>query len=152
MIWLAFLLYSGKLGNRSEARASDLKSHPGFWWNRIKLRLYEGRESAYSPRTCSIGRPAGGTQCPRPITLQMASSTPPNTLKCTRSRPGAERLRQGEGRLSRPPKTAFERSYSTGNSRSDNRILRPRRKKTPDRIPPPKNDHKYIYIVHGIFI
>ena len=26
------------------------------------------------PRTCSIGRPAGGTLCPHPITLQMASS------------------------------------------------------------------------------
>ena len=29
----------------------------------------------------------------------------------TRSRPDAERIRHGEGRLSRPPKTALERSY-----------------------------------------
>ena len=35
-------LYSGKLGNRSEARASDLRSFPGLWWKRIKLYLYEG--------------------------------------------------------------------------------------------------------------
>ena len=58
------VLYSGKLGNRSEARASDLRSYPGLWWKRIKQRLYEGKESEYSPRTCSIGRPAGGTLCP----------------------------------------------------------------------------------------
>ena len=65
------VLYSGKLGNRSEARASDLRSHPGLWWNRIKLRLYEeGKESEYSPRICSIGRPAGGALCPHPVTLQ----------------------------------------------------------------------------------
>ena len=57
----------------------------------------------------------------------------------TRSRPDAERIRQGEGRLSRPPKTALERSYLTEKCSSENRILRPRRKKTPDRIPPPKN-------------
>ena len=35
-------LYSGKLGIRSEARASDLRSYPGLWWKRIKLHLYEG--------------------------------------------------------------------------------------------------------------
>ena len=68
--WVSYdkvgVLYSGKLGNRSEARASDLKSYPGLWWNRIKLRLYEGKESEYSPRTCSIGKPAGGTLCPHP--------------------------------------------------------------------------------------
>ena len=63
----------------------------------------------------------------------------------TQSRPGAERIRQGEGRLSRPPKTALERSYLTENSGSDNRILRPRRKKTPDRIPP-KRMIIYIYL------
>ena len=61
--------YSGNLASRSEARASDLRSHPGLWWNRIKLRLYKGKQSEYSPRTCSLGRPAGGTLCPRPITL-----------------------------------------------------------------------------------
>ena len=68
--WVSYdkvgVLCSGKLGNRSEdrARASDLRSYTGLWWNRIKLRLYEGKESEYSPRTCSIGRPAGGTLCP----------------------------------------------------------------------------------------
>ena len=36
------VLYSGKLGSRSEARASDLGSYPGLWWKRIKLHLYEG--------------------------------------------------------------------------------------------------------------
>ena len=53
------VLYPGKLGNRSEARASDLRSYPGLWWKRIKLRLYEGNENEYSPRTCSVGRPPG---------------------------------------------------------------------------------------------
>ena len=43
--WVSYdkvgVLYSGKLGNRSEARrASDLRSNPGLRWNRIKLRLY----------------------------------------------------------------------------------------------------------------
>ena len=41
------VLYSGKLANKSEARASDLRSYPGLWWNRIKQRLYEGKESEY---------------------------------------------------------------------------------------------------------
>ena len=62
----------------------------------------------------------------------------------TRSRPGAERIRQGEGRLSRPPRTALERSYLTENSSSENRILKPRRK-APERIPPKKDDHIYIF-------
>ena len=35
-------LYAGKLGIRSEARASDLRSYPGRWWKRIQLYLYEG--------------------------------------------------------------------------------------------------------------
>ena len=72
--WVSYdkvgVLYLGKLGSRSEARASDLRSHPGLWWNRIKLlvRLHEGNESEYSPSTCSIGRPAGGTLCSSPLT------------------------------------------------------------------------------------
>ena len=66
----------------------------------------------------------------------------------TRSRPGTERIRQGEGRLSRPPKTALERSDWTENSSSENRILRLRRKKTPDRIPP-KRMIMYIFIWSG---
>ena len=54
--WVSYdkvgVLYSGKVGNRSEARASDLRSYPGLWWNRIKRGLYEGKESEYSPTTC----------------------------------------------------------------------------------------------------
>ena len=30
----------------------------------MKLRLYAGKESEYSPRTCSVGRPARGTLAP----------------------------------------------------------------------------------------
>ena len=45
--WVSYdkvgVLYSGKLGSRSEARVSDLRNYPGLWWNRIKLRLYEGK-------------------------------------------------------------------------------------------------------------
>ena len=62
-----------------------------------------------------------------------------------RLRRGAERIRQGEGPWSRPPKTAFERIYLTENSSSENRILRRRRKKTLDLISEKKNDHIYIY-------
>ena len=51
------------------------------------------------------------------------------------SRRCAERARQGEGRWSRPPKPALERSYLTENFSSANRILRPRREKTPARVP-----------------
>ena len=44
--WVSYdkvgVLYSGELGSRSEARASDLRSYPGLWWKRIKLYLYEG--------------------------------------------------------------------------------------------------------------
>ena len=55
-----------------------------------------------------------------------------------RSRRGAERTRQGEGRLSRPPEAALERSYSTENSSSANRILGRRQEKNPDQIPDTK--------------
>ena len=58
-----------------------------------------------------------------------------------RSRQGAERTRQSEGRWSCPLKTALERSYLTANSSSENCILRPRRQKASDRTPPQKNDH-----------
>ena len=46
-----------------------------------------------------------------------------------RSRRGAERIRQGEGSWSLPPKTALERSHLTEKFQSENPILRPRRKK-----------------------
>ena len=68
MIRLASI-YSGWAGNRWEARASDLRNHPGLWWNRRKLRLYKGYESEYSPTTCSIGKPEVDTPCLRPIPL-----------------------------------------------------------------------------------
>ena len=46
--WVSYdkvgVLYSGKSGSRSEARASDLRSYPGLWWKRIKLHIYEGTE------------------------------------------------------------------------------------------------------------
>ena len=40
--------YSGKLGNKSEARASDLRSYPGLWWNRIKQHYYNRKEKKVS--------------------------------------------------------------------------------------------------------
>ena len=61
------------------------------------------------------------------------------------SRLFAERTRRGDGRWSRPLKSAQERCYSTGNSSSANRILSPRRKKTPDRNPETKNELIYVY-------
>ena len=53
-----------------------------------------------------------------------------------RSRRCAERTRQGEGRWSRPPKAALERTYSTENSSFANRILGPRQKRSRDQIIP----------------
>ena len=50
----------------------------------------------------------------------------------------------GRGACEPAPKTALERSYLTEKSSSENPILRPKRRKTPDRIPPKKNDHIYI--------
>ena len=71
MIRLAFYVRVPNIGNRSEARASDLRRYPGLWWNRINQFPYDGKESEYSPRTCSIGRPAGGPSVPPPITSQV---------------------------------------------------------------------------------
>ena len=58
-----------------------------------------------------------------------------------RSRRCAERTRECEGGCSRPPKPALEQSYLTENSSSTNRILKPRRKTYPDRIPEIKNEY-----------
>ena len=66
-----------------------------------------------------------------------------------RSRRGAARIRQDEERWSRPSKTALEPSYLTENSSSENRILRPRRNKTPDRIPEKMSDHINIYMLRA---
>ena len=64
-----------------------------------------------------------------------------------RSRRCAERTRQGEGRWSRPPKAALERSYSTENSCSANRILGPRKKKKLlTKSLEPKNTYIYVYV------
>ena len=65
------VVYSGISRNRSEARASDLRSYPALWWNRLLLRLYEGNEGECFPRTCLIGKPAAGTLCLHPITFQI---------------------------------------------------------------------------------
>ena len=66
-----------------------------------------------------------------------------------RSRRGAEQTRQGEGRCSRPPKTALEGSYLTVNSSSENRTLRPRRIKACDRIPEKKYQLSlYVVCIH----
>ena len=63
-----------------------------------------------------------------------------------RSRRYAERTQQGEGRWSRPPKAALERSYSTENSSSANRILNPRQKqKVLTKSLKPKNGFIHIY-------
>ena len=63
----------------------------------------------------------------------------------SRSRQCAERTRQGEWRWSRPLKAALERSYSTENSSSANRMLGPGQKKTPDQIHETK-EWFYIYV------
>ena len=64
------------------------------------------------------------------------------------SRRGAERIRQGEGRWSRPLKTALEQSDLTENSSSENRILRPRQKSS---WQTPKK-RKLSYIYHDVFL
>ena len=66
-----------------------------------------------------------------------------------RSRRRAERTRQGEGRWSRPPKPALERSYLTENSSSANRILRPRRKNFLTESLKQKNGFIYICILNN---
>ena len=54
------------------------------------------------------------------------------------SRRGAERIRQGEGRWSRPPKTAHERSDLTEKFQSrESHTTEAETKKTPDQIPVP---------------
>ena len=66
--WVSYdkvgVLFLRRLENRSDARDSDLRSYSGLCWDQIKQRLYDEKYSEYSPRTCSVGRPAGGTLCP----------------------------------------------------------------------------------------
>ena len=62
-----------------------------------------------------------------------------------RSRRGAERIRQGEGRWSRPPKTALERSNLTVKFQFRESHTEAETKKTPDQIPVPlKKKNHYI--------
>ena len=66
IIRLAFYIRESlEVGRRHVPPISE--AVPGLWSKRIKLHIYEGNESEYSPRTCSIGRPAGGTLCPPPL-------------------------------------------------------------------------------------
>ena len=59
-------LYSGKLGIRSEARASDLRSYPGLWWKRIKLHLYEGTKVSTLRGPAQLAD-LQGALCPPPL-------------------------------------------------------------------------------------
>ena len=54
-----------------------------------------------------------------------------------RLRRGSERIRQGEGRWSRPPKTALERSDVTEKFQFRESHTEAETKKTPDQIPVP---------------
>ena len=61
----------------------------------------------------------------------------------TRSRPGAERIRQGEGRLSRPPRTCCIRS-SPADVKQNKQTLKPCRrqaKQTLESMPPQNSKH-----------
>ena len=62
-----------------------------------------------------------------------------------RLRQGAERIVQGEGRWSRPPKTALERSDLTEKLQFRESHTEAETKKTPDRIPP-KRIIIYMYV------
>ena len=63
-----------------------------------------------------------------------------------RSRGGAERIRQGEGRWSRPPKTALERSDLTEKFQYRESHTEAKTKKKPDQIPVPSKTIVIIYI------
>ena len=64
-----------------------------------------------------------------------------------RSRQGAERIRQGEGRWSLPSKTALERSDLTEKSQFRESHTESETKQTPERIPSQKKYHIYqVYI------
>ena len=60
------------------------------------------------------------------------------------SRRGAERIRQGEGRWSRPPQTALERSDLTEKFQFQASHTEAETNKSPDRKK--KNDHIYVYV------
>ena len=50
---------------------------------RNKATSLRRNESEYSPRTCSIGRPAGGTLCPPPLISQLAKMSFENMFDLT---------------------------------------------------------------------
>ena len=66
--WVSYdevgVVYSGKLGSRSEARASDLRSYPGLWWKRIKLYLYEGTKVSTLRGHSQLADPQGALCVP----------------------------------------------------------------------------------------
>ena len=78
IVWVSYdkvgVLYPGRLGSRSEARASDLRSYPGLWWNRIKLRLYEGKKVSTLRGSARLAD-LQGAFCVPPITLHVASTS-----------------------------------------------------------------------------
>ena len=86
----------------------------------------------------------------QPKIKKLRTSRLGRSARRTRSRPGAERIWQGEGRLSRPAKTALERSYLTENSNSGNRVQRPRGKKLLTESPP-KRMIIHIFIIYLCF-
>ena len=54
----------GNFGNTLWARAFDLNIYPGLWWDRMKKRLYEGKECEYSPRTAQLADQQGALCVP----------------------------------------------------------------------------------------
>ena len=84
-------LYSGKLGIRSEARSSDLRSYPGLWWKRIKkLHLYEGTKVSTLRGPAQLADlHAGGTLCPPPLIQHVASTAGCLVLHGVRMQPSS---------------------------------------------------------------
>ena len=69
--WVSYdkagVLYSGKLGSRSEARAFDLRSYPGLCWKRIKLHLYEGTKVSTLRGPAQLADLQGALCVPQPF-------------------------------------------------------------------------------------
>ena len=61
------VLYSGELGSRSEARASDLRSYPWLWWKRIKLHLFEGTKVSTLRGPAQLADLQGALCVPHPL-------------------------------------------------------------------------------------
>ena len=69
-----------------------------------------------------------------------------------RSRRGAGRIRQGEGRRSLPPKTALERSDLTEKFQFQKSHTEAETKKTPDQIPVPSKKESFYIYVRSIYV